>query len=444
MALLAEVLANLGLQPLTSPRRALLELLLRRVTLRLFPGQVPLRPEAEVPPATLLRLDILDSLATSFACVDNLGAAGFATRFAHEALRAGEPRRVLKGLIMESNFLAGSGKAGTRYARRTRARFEALQAQLPDTDLRAWCEHRDAVEGFMAGSWAESAEQARAAAQSFQTHRGAFYEVAISTFFELWSRFYLGEFDALARRVPLAVAEAYSRGDRFGASGLVLGLANLGLVLREGPGLARRRVDEFIEHWSVQGYHLQHYYALLARTHLDLYEDRGADALARVQADWPELAGAYLLLMPAVRHEAVHLRARAALAAAGQTSGAARTAALRLASRDARFLARRPVAWTRALAPLVTAGVAALKGEVAGAVRDLESAVAELDACGMRGYAAAARYRLGQLVPGAPGEGHREAVRAVTVQEHLGAVAPRLWQVLAPGFPAERPDPQEG
>jgi serine/threonine protein kinase len=442
MAVLSGVLADLGMSLPSSPTQALVTLLVRRAGLRLFPGRAPLRPESEVPAETLLRLDVLDSLSTALSFVDNLRGAGFAARFVHEALRAGEPHRVLKALVKESIYLAGTGKTDSRHARSLRARFEALQAQYPELDFSAWCAHRDATAAFMAGRWAEAAEQGRRAALIHRTHAGSFYEAAVSTFFELHGMFYLGAYGALAQRVPPALAEAYARGDRLLASGLVLGLANLGVLLREGPGVARTLVEEFMQSWSVQGYHMQHYYALLARTHLDLYEGQGEDALARVKADLPGLERSHNMLIPSVRNGYAFLRARAALATAAQTRGPARDQALRLARRDVRRLARRPLAWTRALADLMAGGLAHVQGDDALAIRSLEQAVAALDASGMRGYAAAARARLGLLRPGAAGEGHREAVRAFVAEERLGSTAERLWQVLAPGYALDLPDPE--
>ena len=77
--------------------------------------------------------------------------------------------------------------------------------------------------------------------------------------------------------------------------------------------------------WSAQGYHIQHWYELIAETQIDLYQGDGERAYRRFVAGWPALRRSLLLQMQHTRHVAVHLRGRAALAGGLAATGGERT-----------------------------------------------------------------------------------------------------------------------
>jgi hypothetical protein len=126
---------------------------------------------------------------------------------------------------------------------------------------------------------------------------------------------------------------------------------------------ARAEVDEAMQRWTFQGYHVQHWYELIARTQIDLYTGDGEAAWARVEDQWSSLERSNLLRLQHTRIVALHLRARAALAAAMDQSGTARDQRLRVASACARRLVGQGDGWNRALAAMVQAGIAAVAGQ---------------------------------------------------------------------------------
>jgi hypothetical protein len=343
---------------------------------------------------------VLRASSLALSAIDHLRGADFSTRFVLAALRAGEPGRVLTALATEANFAAAVGAGHGRYGRKVVAATEALLTRYPDGVAHGYHEAGLCVQRFMGGEWRPAHERAMSAEMRFAALRGTFYERSLNRFFALWSLFYLGEMDELCRLAPLWAQEARGRGDLFGVSGVQLGLANLAWLDLEGPEAARARVDEIMSSWSVQGYHLQHYWALLARTHLDLSEGRGDQALERLRADWPRIVEARLLLMPAVYHEGHHLRARALVAAAAARPPEARRPLLRAALKDVRRLERVGLGWTMALGALLRAGVSELSGQRDETVHRLETAVTRLDEADMGLYAAVARERLAERVGG--------------------------------------------
>ena len=87
-------------------------------------------------------------------------------------------------------------------------------------------------------------------------------------------------------------------------------------VLLDDPDEARNQVDLANRQWSREGFHLQHYYELLAHGQIDLYVGDGRAGLERTDQHWKALAGSMLLRVQNIRVEAHHLRARCALAEA--------------------------------------------------------------------------------------------------------------------------------
>jgi hypothetical protein len=182
--------------------------------------------------------------------------------------------------------------------------------------------------------------------------------------------------------------------------------------------------------WAPQGYLAQHYYALVSRVQRDLYAGRAPTPRRRAERDWPTLEASLFMKVQFIRIEAIHLRARAALAAAALAPGAAKNELIEVAERDARALERERAPWAAALARLLRAGVAAQRQQETAAMTQLDAAAVALDTLEMRGYAAAARARRGQLTGDATAQaGALAALRAA------GAPDPEaLTRMLAPGF----------
>src|SRR5262249_4520766 len=133
-----------------------------------------------------------------------------------------------------------------------------------------------------------------------------------------------------------------------------------------------------------------------------------------------------------VRIFLLHLRARAALAAA--PAAAAPGPLWHAAERDARLLRRERIAWAEALAQLVRAGVAMGRHDAGGARQRLEDAAGRLEAAGLHLQAAVARRRLGERVGGSEGQRLMEQAEAWMKGQNVRR-PDRMTALLAPGFP---------
>src|SRR5690606_29380605 len=92
------------------------------------------------------------------------------------------------------------------------------------------------------------------------------------------------------------------------------GLPALVWAVADRTAEGRAEVAHVMSAWSSRGFHLQHYYELLALVSFDLYDGRADAAAERLNARWRDLVKSHLFVCPSVEIEANHLRARVAIA----------------------------------------------------------------------------------------------------------------------------------
>jgi hypothetical protein len=126
-------------------------------------------------------------------------------------------------------------------------------------------------------------------------------------------------------------------------------------LLKNRPAEAREHASEAISRWSGHGFHVQHWYDLMAQTQIDLYEGEGGQAHARFERAWHDLKRSHLLRVNHTRIVATHLRARTAVAAASKLSGASRARCLSVALSSENALRGESAPWGRALGQLICA-----------------------------------------------------------------------------------------
>ena len=443
LAAMKKVCAALGMRLPRSSFGAIASLLLRRLQIRLRGMRFRQRDESQVSAEALVRVDINHRMATSLAGIDQIRGADFSTRFAIAALNLGEPKRICNALTTELVYMAGFGKGDSRYSRKLLRAAESLQPDKKEPVLQCYLHAAKMLKAFSAGHWQEAHTLAEDVEALSLKQRGLAYERGVARFFQICTLWYVGELAELERRVPEMAQDAQSRGDLYAGAGLVLGLMNVVFLNREGPDAARQRIDSMMESWPLNDYQLQHYDALLARTQIDLYIGKGQRALDRVDNEWRSLRKSWLLTAPIIRSEALHLRARALLAAAAEISDAQRSdrkALLRRVEKDARGLEKTRLVWAPAFAELLRAGVEELLDNRHAAIEGLERSIEHLKQIDAHLYRAAARRQLGKLLTIEGKSDSETAARhlaAGTKAMELQGVAEldRFTAMIAPGFP---------
>jgi len=435
--LLRELLASLGLRLPERRSAALLSLLWQRLRLRLRGlGHRP-RERAEVPAERLLEIDACWAAASSLATVRPILAGDFQTRHLRFALDAGEPGLVARALAVEASWRARRGGPARRGVEELGERALEIARRSGDPFALGLSLLQTGVAAYLTGDFRAAADRCDRAARVFADRcTGVLRELTAARRFTLAARAHLGEVAELRRRVPAMLAEAEERGNVLGATELRTRL-HLAWLAADDPEGTHREASRAVA--ELDGFHLAHYNALLARVQADLYAGDAGAAEARLADRWPTLRRSLLLHIQLLRIEARFLRGRVALAAA--TPGIRRRGdrrrgsrrRLRRAERDAARLDAEKVPHATPFAALLRAGATHLDGDRERARTLLGEAAEGFTAAGLALHAAAARWRCGELTPGDDGRRHRAGAEAWLRGQRVERPE-RFVAMLAPGF----------
>jgi len=383
---LAQVLAELGERVPDSPRRALRSLVWNRARLRLRRLARPTIDAIQIPPSQLLRFDTLWTAATDLGMIDLIVGADFATRQLLLALEIGEPTRIARALTTEAMFLAAQGARTAKRAEAALAVAEQLIADLEDPELPAWVSCARGLIAFMAGDFAASYRFNEAAVRILREDcTNVLWQVGGVEIQVAWAQFYRGKLADFSRRIDAGVELARVRGNCFDAANFGSGIAALAWAVADRTARGRVAVAQATAAWTPRGFHLQHYYSVLALASFDLYDGDARTAYERIAATWPELRRSHLMICQSVAIEAYHLRGRAAIAV-GNEAGIAES--LR------GLAAHEGLPWVRALRALVQAGASRDRDDAVVWLSTAEQLSTHAD---LGAFAAAARRRRGEL-----------------------------------------------
>ena len=417
------VLAEVGMEPPKSPRRAFLSVVVHRGLSRVRGYGFEERREGDVPPAVLRRIDAAWSMAAALSMIDPIRGAELQSRHLKLALEAGEPYRAARAIALEAAHIASTGR--TERATAILDEVEPIVARVGNPHgtgvtlaMRSTC-------AFFAGDWPASFEHGEAAEAIFRERcTNVAWERATTMRFVIVSLFYQGKLGELARRVPPLVAYARERDDLFAHACAASGCASAAWLAADDVRAAEASLRELESHLShAHGYLIQHHEVLQGWTYADLYAGRAAEAWERMRSQWSSLEDSLLLRLPMLRDVMRVMRASSALAA-GEIAAA---------ESDAKGLAGSSVPWSRAMGRLTKAGSFNLRGRAGDAASELGAAATELDAQRSTLYAAAARFHRGSLVGGE--EGRAERAHAEAAFGHEDVKSPEaLAHTLCPGF----------
>jgi eukaryotic-like serine/threonine-protein kinase len=376
------------------------------------------RAAAEVPDETLTVLEHLRNVAMvmSFVGLPWLGAQ-LGTRFVLRALDVGERRLIALGI----SLLAAHAGAVAPASRRTRNLFEQMALEgreLRDPAVQGTFLGIRGLHSYFQGDWRKAIQHLDEAEKKLQYCQDRLWELSSARHLAIWSRFFLGDWQELRRRVFLGLADARDRGNAYGMAGICSPFGVAAWLSEDRPDEARRTLDE-VRSRSVKGFPVQRYWFLMAESFVHLYVGDG-------QAAWEEICARWRTAnVPGFNVQLFHLKGCCALAAAERSHNGLRRRLVSEASRAARSLQRIDLPHARPMANLLWAGIAAQRGSGGEASSCLEAAMAGLLAQEMPVYAAAARRRHAQL----RGESEGEFLVGQDI-----ANADAVTRMLVPGF----------
>ena len=434
LALARVVLQAVNLNMASGPRRALVSLLYNRLRLRLRGLGFEERTEADLSKEDLLRIDTCWAVGTGLSMVDNIQGADFQTRSLLLALAAGEPYRIARAMALESGIHASTGQFDRAETLLDRARELANQVEHPHA-LGLVTFHQGLVDYFSGRNWHRAIVAFDEAERTFtEKCRGVVWEITACRRFGLASLLYEGEIAELVRRVPMVLAEARERGNTH-LIDHVRSRVNLVWLAADHPDDARRRLEESIRHTREdEKFSVHRYNVFMAQLQTDLYCNEPRTAWNRMSRQWHLLDRSMLTRVQLVRLESWHVRARVALALAASGEKEPLPLVEQMAGRiDAK---KRP--WTKPWSALLRAGAAHLEGDADKARNQLRWAVEGFDEAGMGLYAAAARFRLGEVLAGDEGAEYLRASTEWMAEQRIRNPT-RMVALLAPGFDDAEP-----
>lgn len=426
--LIRTVLAAVGFSYPAGPKRALLSLLQKRLQIRLRGFNFVERDASEIPAADLFRIDICWALAAGLGLVDLIRGADFQSRHLLLALRAGEPYRVARALAFEAVQTAVRGGHARKRAMQIAQRAEQLAQRVEQPHAVALATWARGFSTYLLGHWKKSAVLCQQAAEVLRDRcTGVTWELNTAQRFWLSSLMYLGEIREVSRRVSSLVAAALEQGNIFAATDLRARM-NLIWLAADDPVRARDEVIKALSDWSHEGFHLQHYTSLNALVQIELYTGDHEVAWKHIDSQWAPLQASMLLRTQILRIDAMHLKARAALATAGTNQER-----LAVAESMADRIAKEEMHWSDPVVALIRAAIAKHRDNVPEVTAYLTEAIEGFIAADMYLYAAVARRRLGETLSGEPGKALiKEADHWMSGQTIRNPKA--LTRLLAPGF----------
>jgi hypothetical protein len=402
-----EVLAAVGIALPESPRAALTDLLLVRARLRLRGLAFEPRPEEQVPPAEILRLDACKG-SWPLGFVDPIQAAALQARYLWLALRAREPYRVALGLGMEAIYRSAEGPGDPGRIAQLQEAAKRLVADLDRPHARAFLPFVEGHVSYLRGAWRRCSEGCEQAERILESCRNVTWEVNSNRYFWANALVYQGRWRELGARLDDWLQDAEDRSDHYAWSGLKL-VRSVSLTLAAGDAqAARREVAAAMDRWGSPKFGVQSFLGAISLVQLDLYQDDPAAALARLDQMWPAFSRSlmtriHVCRVAARQHDAYVALAAVATLPPGKPWPARARRLLARARKDARKLRDEGTPWSDAFAAYIEAASAHLTGDGDEARRRLEQAAAAFETLHMHLFAAATRRRLGGLVGGAAG-----------------------------------------
>ncbi len=415
-----EVVREVGLSLPRTPRAALRRFVYRRLRIRLRGYRFQTRDASEIPASTITRIDTARQLSQSLGVSDSLLGSCFHCEALLMSLRAGEPSRVAVSLLGEATYQSLLG--GTRAAAKSRRlldRARALIQEMPPGYLHGYLLGTEGLVAFNEGRIRAAHDFLEQAEKTLRNHPGERWSLTTVQLFRVTSLLVLGELRSSLEQATAFQRDARLRGDLYMETTLQAFTGGYRALIEDRPDRARANLDQAIERWTNDGYHLQHINVARSRCFVSMYEGDHERAHHEIEDEWPAIRRSMLLRAQFLRVMMNSTRGLAAQAV-GTVDGN------RLARRCRRMLARETSPDAASYGSLLDAGFALAAGEREEAARASERVTDHSNLLA----ASAARYAVHVLREGAGSSGARAVLAALSDR---GIRAPR--KALRPFIP---------
>jgi hypothetical protein len=438
------VLDAAGIAPPSSPGRATLGALRRR--LRFLARRIDIDGigNRRIPDGERARLEILWTASTSMSMVDVTLSDAFRTRHLERILDVGDASSIARALAYEAALEAHvGGPLLDWHAARLLEHARRLVDRTGDPYDDAWLQLGIANQAYCSGRFRDAVVACNTSLEILRAQcSGVAWEITTVMAFLLTSLAMLGDLPALRETAERFAVDAEGRGDLFGVAEGYSGECILAwwsagsatdAFARARSAVARQGGDA--ERWPEKTYRRGQLTELMAAVHLQLIEGDPWPAWRMMLAHWGGLKSAMIPSLQFYRSWVRHGRARVALAAAEQClrgdgrDGWTRERLLADARKMEREIAKDKRPFGAPWAALVEGALAHAGGDRVGARDALTRAVVGFDRAGMALYREAARWRRADL----SGSSAREDADAWLKRQGVPD-SRALVDALVPGF----------
>jgi eukaryotic-like serine/threonine-protein kinase len=427
------VFASIGMRLPTTRLQTLLYLAFYTLLLRLRGLRFRQRPVAAIDAATRIQIDTCYSMAATLGFVDTIVGFVFQRRALLLALGAGHVERIGSLLAIDAAYTRAVSRRSSRRAERMLQLARDVTVQSGDVNGQLFVTAMSGLIDWWNGRFRAAAKNLNAAIHgTYDSSHGLTFERVTSRNYLIRTLALLGKFKQLRQCQEETLREALLRGDLYATVNLRIGFASLARLAEDRAELAESELHAAMHQWSTRGFHLEHYYALLANAWIGLYAGDAEKAYALSNELLRRSKRSLHLRLQTLRFHALYCRGTSALAMAEQGLGS-RAQLLERASVDAHGIEAERMAWMLPFARVLRAGVALRRGNRVAALRELDAAVLEFAAGDMAAYADAASDRAARLRADATMQA--ELGRIAERFSAEGVVAPeRMIRLLVPGL----------
>ncbi|HVW28774.1 MAG TPA: protein kinase [Polyangiaceae bacterium] len=437
LGVIEQVLDETGLRRSRGGRRALLSIAAGRLIARARGLRHEPRSEDRIAREELVRVDAAWTIASSLSVVDFVRGAEFQTKHLLLALRAGEPRRVLRALTLEVSYVATRGVGSERRTARLLAIAERLARESGDPGAAGLLCLSRGIADYLQERLEDAVTHFEEALSVFtRRSSGAVWETLTAQRFLNASLFFLGRLRSLADTVPRLLADADGKGNIYASMCFRTAYSWPAWLSSGDVDEARRQLARAREEWPTTEYQLAHANMLIGDSLVDFYAGDRERPIARIREEWARIEASQILRIAILRVQLRQLRAAAAAVAANAEAAQGRLARARELRAEARkfakLVASERVRRAAPLAALMHAALDRAEGDVEGARRRLREAAQAFEGQGLRLLAASATARLGALTPGP--DGARLVEEGLSAFRTEGVIEPwRMIDMFAPG-----------
>jgi len=418
--------------PLPTSRWGLLvSIIWRDFRFRMKRNRFPTRPEADIAPEVLARIDFLWDVWRGIGWSGLFASFEAMMRSLLLAIRAGEPFRIGRGVLFHAvGEVVAGGEKWPRFTRGLETSRRLFREAGDPPAATALLSLAQAQATFSVGRFRDSFEHANTGIAFIATQgHGLNWEFSTLRLLNLWNLYMLGRYRQLKKESDELLQDAEDRGDLFNVTNVAVCSHPLVLLAANRPQEAEQMRAESVGRWPYRGFTLQHYMANNSAVMISLYQGCAAKALALIESSWPAVRELLLLRNGAMALFSLDFHARTLLAMARDHSTADKYlgAAARIVARIRRIILDN----AEPTSDMILGCIAHFRGEHEGCRRQMEKAIHAFEELGMEMHSNVCRWRLGQWL--SHGEGKGMLTLAERYMEREGILDPermtRVWLV---------------